>query len=453
MIRSIDAETSTDKGVFTGSFVILAGLTVIEIVRQGAFYRTDAFVVLVVSLGLISMCIRGTDSRSRLMIVAFVALGSWWYLSAVMHGRAASFLPLGASVVGFLASFLVVRRIGVAHREVAGELMATIGAGAAAVGLAASAMRWYPLAMPSQNLWRLATTLTYSDAAGLLLGVSLLVAVGLNLRKPLVRLDVSLCAAGVIATQSRGAVLALLVGGLLVPFGTLRRARWPLLAGLAAGLTLVGTSSGASRQPIAGVAVAALVVVGAVVRPSARLHLRTPRRALALAGAVIAVGGVVAVALHTPVQRRVGLASTSDRVSEWHAAFDQWRSSFWVGVGPDKVLHLNSAHGTYAFFAHDEFLQIAAGSGIVGVLLLLLALGAIAMTVRRTDTLSSCAAGAVVAFAVAALLDFDWHLAALGLVGGWAAALACPPDGIAVSEVPGSPGARAARWHRRGLSP
>ena len=440
MIRSIDAESSTDRGVFAVSVVILACLTVAEIVRQGAFYRTDALVVLVVSLGLISMCVRGTDSRSRLMIVAFVALGAWWYLTAVIHGRAASFFPLGASVVGFLAAFLVVRRIGVAHRQVAGELMATIGAGAAAVGLAASAMRWYPLAMPSQNLWRLATTLTYSDAAGLLLGVSLLVAVGLNLRKPLVRLDVSLCAAGVIATQSRGAVLALLVGGLLVPFGTLRKAPWPLLAGLAAGLTLVGTSSGLSRQPIAGVAVAALVVVGAVVRPSARLHLRTPPRALALAGAVIAVGAVVAVALHTPVQRRVGLASTSDRVSEWHAAFDQWRSSFWVGVGPDKVLHLKSPPGSYAYFAHDEFLQIAAGAGIVGVLLLLLALGAIAMTVRRTDTLSSCAAGAVVAFAAAALLDFDWHLAALGLVGGWATALACPPEG---SRVPTSRGAPA----------
>jgi len=428
-IRSNDAAPSTSRGAIAISFAVLAVLTSVEIVRQGAFYKPDAFVVMVIALGLAMVGVIGADRRSCRVAGAIAALSVWWLVTAVIHGRTPSFLPLGSSMVGFFGSFLVVRRVDTAHRDGAGEVVATVGSAAAAIGLFACAMRWYPYAMPSQNLWRLATTLTYSDAAGLLVGISLLIALGLKPRKWLVRLDVSLCAAGLVATQSRGAVLAVLVGGALVPLAALKAARWPLLSGLAAGLVLVGTSSGSARQPIAGLAVVALVGVGAAVRPSARIRQATRGRALALIAATVALGAVVAVVLHTPLQRRVELASTGDRVAEWHAALDQWRSSLWVGVGPDKVLRLGPAHGTYAFFAHNEFLQIAAGAGIAGVLLVVLAVVTIASTARRFDTLSSCAAGAVVAFAVAGAFDFDWHLAALGLLGGWVAGLACPPVG------------------------
>jgi len=397
-------------------------------VRQGAFYRPDSLVVFVVAVGLTLVCLRGADRQRRVVEAALGACGAWWLVAAVIHGRTASFLPLGASMVGFLASFLVVQRLDAERREGAGEVLATIGAVAAAVGLAASAMRWYPLSMPSQNLWRLATTLTYADAAGLLLGVSLLIGVGLDIRRPLVRLDVSLCAAGLVATQSRGAVAALLIGAALVPWGAIRSARWPLVGGLAAGLLVVGTSAGNTRQPAVGVAVGALIVAGAIARPSAARLVRPGlTRVLLVAGATLALAAVVVIALHTPVERRVELASTSDRVAEWHAAFDQWQSSIWTGVGPDVVLHVHAKEGSYAYFAHDEYLQIAAGAGLVGELLLLAAAASIIAVVRRRDVLSSCAAGALVAFAVAAAFDFDWHLAALGLIGGWAAGLAAPP--------------------------
>ena len=417
-IRSIGAITSTNRGTLAVGFVVLSCLTTAEVVRQGAFYRPDSFVVLVVAIGLVAVHLRDTDAQSR---VAAAALA----FAAVIHGRTDSFLPLGASMLGFLASFLVVRRVGVAGRAGAGLVMATIGGGAAAIGVAACAMRWYPLAMPSQNLWRLATTITYSDAAGLLLGLALLVGMGLEVRNPLVRFDVALCAAGLVATQSRGAVLAVLVGAVLVPIGAIRAARWPLLAGLAAGLLVVGTSSGNARQPVVAVAVAALLGVGVLARASA--SGTGPRIRRVLPGATLALAAVVVVALHTQIERRIELASTSDRVAEWHAALDQWRSSIWTGVGPDVVLHVKTAQGSYAYFAHDEYLQVAAGGGLVGELLLLAAAGSVAAATRRRDALSSCAAGALVAFAVAALFDFDWHLAALGLLGGWVAGLATTP--------------------------
>ena len=87
-----------------------------------------------------------------------------------------SFLPLGASMVGFACRFprhSAARRG--KYRVLATQLVVALGAVSAAAGLLATTSRWYPLAMPAQNLWRLSTTLTYSNAAGALLAVALLV--------------------------------------------------------------------------------------------------------------------------------------------------------------------------------------------------------------------------------------------------------------------------------------
>ena len=300
-------------------------------------------------------------------------------------------------MVGFLAAFLVVRGLDQVQRLGAAVILATIGATASAIGLVASVMRWYPLAMPAQNLWRLSTTLTYSDAAGVLLGMALLIAVALDQRRWLARIDVALCMAGLVATQSRGAALGVLVGGALVPLATARNALRPILAGLGGGLVVVGTSSGPTHQPGVGMALAVIVVVGGVIpfslrRPRLRLSRTTHRQALIVAIGALVVAGFAIVALHTPIQRRVELASTGDRITEWHAAFDQWRSSPGIGVGPDLLLTFHAVDGTYGDFAHNEYLQILADAGVVGGLLLLVAIGTVVIAVRRQDTISSCAA-------------------------------------------------------------
>ncbi len=46
----------------------------------------------------------------------------------------------------------------------------------ALIGWTGLVWRWYPMAIPTQGLWRLSSTLTYSDAAGMVLAVCLLVA-------------------------------------------------------------------------------------------------------------------------------------------------------------------------------------------------------------------------------------------------------------------------------------
>ena len=201
-----------------------------------------------------------------------------------------------------------------------------------------------------------------------------------------------------------------------------------MVAGIAGGLIVVGTSSGPARQPLAGIALGVVIVVAGVIGPPLRFRRLTRRQIFMAAVGTVLIAGFAAAAVHTPIERRVQLGSTSDRITIWHAAFDQWRSSPWIGVGPDVVLTFHAKDGNYDYFAHNEYLQVLADAGVVGDLLLLAAVGTVAVAIRREDTLSSCAAAALMAFAVAGAFDFDWHLSALGLVGGWVAGLAGWPD-------------------------
>jgi len=309
------------------TFAIVAGLIVAEVWRQGAFYPKDAFVVALVSTCLVACeLVAGIDRRAQRAAQAIGLCALWWLFVAFAHGRGKTFLPLGASMIGFLAGFLVVRRLDGAQRTRVAQVIATIGAAAAAIGLEASVTRRFPLAMPAQNLWRLSTTLTYADAAGLLIGMALLIAVTLDARKWLSRVDVYLCTAGLVATQSRGAVLAVAVGALVVPLGASRRALRPLVVGAVGGLIVVATSSGPANHPLAGVALLVGVCVAVFVRPPSdvRRVVITRRNLSTAVVAVVACGIVAFVVLRTPIQRRVELASTNDRFVEWTAAFKQW---------------------------------------------------------------------------------------------------------------------------------
>jgi hypothetical protein len=427
--------------VLTG---VMAGLIVAATFREGAFYRADASLVLVVSLVVaVALLFSRPQRRSVAVVAAVGALALWWLVRGAAQGRAGSFFPLGASMVGFGAAFLATRHLDEKYRVLATQLITGVGAVSAAAGLVATTSRWYPLAMPAQNLWRLATTLTYSNAAGALLAVALLAGLGLEQRANTTKLMVCLCAAGLVATQSRGAVLGALVGLVLVPLAQLRRAAVTLAFGVLGGLAVVATSSGGTAQPLTTAAVVVAVVI-AVVLPRrgdpAGLWTKTGRRSLAgglrkrlaiLALAVVATIGIAVgagVVLRVPIERRVALGSSEDRGHEWTAALDQFRSSPLVGVGPDQTLYFHAADGDFAHFSHNEYLQVLADGGLIGELLLVVAGVCVIRAVRREDIATSCAAAALVAFAVVGTLDFDWHLAALGLVGGWVAGLAGRSD-------------------------
>jgi hypothetical protein len=434
-----------DRGVETPAVFagVLAGLMVAATFRQGAFYPADAALVLVVSLLVgVGLLFSRPDRRAVAVAVAVGALALWWLVRALAQGRVGSFLPLGASMVAFASAFLATRRLRAEYRVLATQLVVAVGAVSAAAGLVATAARWYPLAMPAQNLWRLSTTLTYSNAAGALLAVALLAGLGLEQRARTTQLMVCLCAAGLVATQSRGAVLGAIVGVVIVPLAQLRRAALTVGLGVLGGLAMVATSSGPQAQPLAMVAVVAAVVlavalprragpVGSSTTVAAAWWGSVRKRAVVLVVLAVATIGIAVGAglvLRVPIERRVALGSSEDRGHEWSAAFDQWRSSPLVGVGPDQTLYFHAADGNFAHFSHNEYLQVLADGGLIGAALLVVSGICVARAVRRVDLATSCATAALVAFAVAATLDFDWHLASLGLVGGWVAGLAGMPD-------------------------
>ncbi len=431
---SPQGEATTRVGTESSWLVLtLVGLMAVEAVRDGGFWKPDAVVVASVSVVFIVVQLvqRRHDRWSWMVVASFVALALWWYVRAATVGPVSSFLPLGASILGFGAAFVTVRNLTRLQKELAGLFVGVVGAAGALVGFAGLTWRWYPMAMPAQHLWRLSTTLTYADAAGVFLAMGLLMALAGGPRPWVARVAVCLCAGGLIATQSRGAFLAFVCACALVPWRQYLVFLVPLIAGTVLGVVAVATSPLQGADPWLGIAVVALVAISMVWMPST-VSMTFARRQIVVVVVMLAAMIVTGLLLHSEIGLRALAPSNNDRVVEWSAAIHQFESAPILGLGPDQLLHFHAVDGTVAHFAHNEYLQIAADGGLVGVALLALAFTALLRVVRRVDTLSSCAVGALVCLAVAGAFDFDWHLTFLGLLGGWAAGLA----GLAATDIP-----------------
>lgn len=401
---------------------VVAGLTIAAVWQKGAFFSTEAGVVAIGSLLIVCASLPLLEREELFTTLAVGALTFWWLLSALVHHHG-GFLPEGASMLGFLAAFLAIRHLPERSRQAAAAGVVAIGAVSAVVGLWAVAFRSFPLAMPAQGFWRAATTLTYSNAAGALFAMCLLIALGLSQRVPWHRVAIALIVAGLVATESRGALLALLVALPIVPVRQLGQAVWSALLGVGAGAVMVAASHGPGREPAA---FAAVLVAGGLawLLPPARRPQLTRRQIAGVALLAVVAVALAGLALHTPISARVQTASSDDRGREWTAAIDQWRRAPVTGVGPDVLLQLDTSPPSYDQFAHNEYLQMLADGGVVGVVLLAASGVAVARSLHRRDVATSCATAAVVAFAVAGTLDFDWHLPALALIAGGAAGMA-----------------------------
>ncbi len=105
----------------------------------------------------------------------------------------------------------------------------------------------------------------------------------------------------------------------------------------------------------------------------------------------------------------------------------QFRTAPWTGIGPGRLdLHYVDHTGApvRAVFTHDEYLQTAAETGLVGLSLTVGALVAMAVGGLRARTLGgAAAAAAVAAFAAHSAFDFLWHIPLLPLLLAAATAL------------------------------
>ncbi|HEX6674691.1 MAG TPA: O-antigen ligase family protein [Actinomycetes bacterium] len=435
----------------------MAGLVLLVAVAagllgQGGYYApvqryVAALVAAATVLALAAWPLARSDGRLPLLVPA-LALAAWAVVDGALLGVAGAGVRPALLLLGVVAVLLVCRRLGQEDREVL--LLGVTGIGLAVavagwLGVAGHSGSW---AFQAQGLWRASSTLSYPNAtAAVLAPVGLLVLarrVGMPRSVPLALAATGLLA-GLGATMSRAGAFALAVG-LLV------------LAGLQGPRTIARAAAG----PVAGA-----VVALACLLPS-MLDTSPPRPALALAGlcagltlaAVVArlpwpmvavpLGGALAIgvaallaigglggAAQTVAGARINLASP-DRTGALRAALRVVAEHPLTGAGPGRadLRWEGQDHVTHVFaYAHNEYAQVAADLGLVGLMLLavlLVALAGLLWSARSTGPGGTTWAGVVAAtaaFAVHSGFDFVWHLPAVVLTVTLLAGVVLPaPD-------------------------
>src|SRR5215207_1763392 len=232
---------------------------------------------------------------------------------------------------------------------------------------------------------------------------------------------------GAAATMSRAGAIALVTGLVVLaalegPGRVMRIAAGPCAGALVALAGLVPSMLGAGQpRPLLGVAAAG---------PGAGAKSRTGvRREMALvAGVVLLLGGLAAVAVlgggeayRRVVESRATLASP-DRADALRAAAQVVADYPLGGAGPGHTqLRWEGPDGgaRYFTYAHNEYVQVAADLGLVGVALLAVLLVALARLLWRARATAAGpwvgAVAAACAFAVHSGFDFVWHLPAVVL--------------------------------------
>jgi O-antigen ligase len=202
------------------------------------------------------------------------------------------------------------------------------------------------------------------------------------------------------------------------------------LAGLA-------PSMPASSPPRPVLAAAALMGGVGVAIGASHLHSRLLALGLALvvlaAGAGLAVGGRGGDGPATGASTRLTIASP-DRAAEARAALQLAAERPLTGTGPNRAVltWVQNNRRVTSRYTHNEYLQVLAELGFVGLALLVVLFASLARAVWRgrphapsTASWAGAAAG-LAALAVHSALDFLWHLPAIPLAGAVLAGLVLP---------------------------
>ncbi len=211
------------------------------------------------------------------------------------------------------------------------------------------------------------------------------------------------------------------------------------LAGYAALMFLVGLVVSASRGGLLAAAGGMLALIFLLVRQK---PFRMPALIML---AVLLLGSFVVVSQVTLAQKRFEnlqsvVVGEDARVLLWQSAEEMWRDHLWVGVGPG---HYDAVFPQYRpdilqqrkpYFAHNEYLNTLADYGLVGALLVLVAIGAAEFAfrygwkgLRRNASNLDCArsnrlalllgaASGVTASLVHAFFDYNFHVPAYALL-------------------------------------
>ena len=340
----------------------------------------------------------------------FGAATSAWTVSS-----AGTALAWGMTVAAYAGVMLVAAALARVPRvaEVTAAGICGLAIISGLVGLAAAASFGEPFADRVGGVWRPGGTLEYSAALSLL-EVSALPALLFAMCRPSRRL----AAAGALGGAVAASVLALSGSRAELALGALV---------CAAAVAFPGRTVRSSRA----VAVAAVGVLAATA-----------------ASAHVFAGGATAAAARSPghhAPRTHAADFWHGRLHLWHAAIETAADRPLTGSGADAFLAASARHQQSGpvRFAHDLPLELAAELGIAGALLALALYATVAREAWRARHGRAfwLLGPATVAFPVAGLVDWPWHLAGCGAV--WAVSLGVLAGGIRASEYGSAPRRRA----------
>jgi O-Antigen ligase len=419
----------------TATFLLLLGSLVAATLFHGAFFtREQIAMAAILGAALINAIpIRRVNwSRVGLPLMAAGLLAGW----ALVRGAVGGSLSAGAreALLPAEVGTVVVLCLGLDPLRQRQLSTAALGLGVfvSIVGWIGVAWRITPWALPNQGLWRAASTLTYANATAAVLVPLSLVALALFSERPrsmVLGLTVSIFMMGSAATLSRAAALAFVVGlavlALTRGLGVVRAVLKPLAGAALIGVGLLPSASAASPpRP----ALAVLGLLGGLGLTA--VLIRVPRRRWAVIGIVAvlfggAIAGTIGIRLGTirAEARRIwhirATVVSEGRSHASDAAFQMVKRHPLIGVGPGQaVLRWKDQYGGLRMqqFLHDEYLQVLAELGAIGLLWLIAFMIGLAGLLWRGRTGSGGSAlwagvlAACAAAAVQAGLDFVWHI-------------------------------------------
>jgi O-antigen ligase len=355
------------------------GFTGVGLIRSGGFYTPDLVAIplfIAVAALMVSRPVARPDARVMVTLGIFAGV---WLLRGAVEGTAARAASLSSAAVAFGVTFLLARRCRAEReRALVTRALVVIALVVALLSLFGWASDRFPWGIPYDGFWRLSGPFAYPNAAGLFFALAIVLALVQHDRSWFDRLGtVAILFGALAATASRGAVVAL-VGGLVI----------------------LGYARAKRERSISRTAAAAGIGIGS---------------ALILYVALISAGVIG--------ETRAGNATASidDRTAEARSAFAQGRAQPLVGSGPERELVIHNFRGlAVARFAHNEPLQVWAGAGLIG-LVPLLAIAVALVAVYRDDDRprGSLAVVAASMLVIGGLLDFSWHFVGLVAFAGW----------------------------------
>ena len=392
----------------------LLTLLVVAVIRKGAFFRPDIVVSPALTLALALSVPQVRDwARDHLAAVAAGLVGTaWWIGDAELSHHSVDSWRLPAAWLCLACGYGCARSFPAAARRAALLGTAVMGDALAIAGLVLVGVRSTFWTLQDQRSLRFSGPFTYPSAVGLFLVISLIagtqvVTTNSRLRR-LVNCVRAVTVLGIVATDSRGAVVGLAVA---LCFRVVRRELGTavIAAVIGAPVLLLGQRTHASHLLVV---VAVVVAAGLAQIPDG--VVRRVVRAIALPA--VCVVGWLLVTQHHAVS---GFdASWTERGHILRGAATVFAKHPLFGAGPDPSFgaHTLTGQAGIAYFTHNEPAEILISIGVVGAVVLV----GCAVVVARALAAGrgSLAVPVLASVGAAGLVDFVWHFPALGLATG-----------------------------------